>query len=352
MKKSIIIRLVFLVLFLLSYYSLQVLTLQWDFLVSQFFILLVTVWIIVWFLIVYFYLWKKFLNKNKKSLYLMYYPFVFISIFSFILPGMFLISQLWKIKVGTQSNFDIYEKHIFVNYTSEDNYKISGIFLPYNDASKTIIFSHWLWANKKNFYEYARSYYHLWYNVLIFDFRWHWESNWQTSSFWYNEAQDIFAWYKFLKANYPEKTQSIYGVWYSMWAAATLFAQEKYHIFDAIILDSPYASINDMIQTVYWYFPHFYQTYLSHFSNYFSTSIIWVPLLEIQPIKTIGSLYIPLLLFHCTQDNLIPYQQSQKILQKYPQAQHQFFENCWHVQWLTSYEDIYMTKVKTFLSNK
>lgn len=350
MKKQLLIRVIFLFIFLLCYYLLQVISLQWDFLVSQFIILLVTVWIMVWFLIIYFYLWKKLFNKNKKYLSILYYAFIVTSIFWFILPWMFLVSQLWKIKVGTNWNFPIYEKHNFIQYKTEDNITIDAVFLDYQNSQNTIIFSHWLWANKKNFYEYARSYYYLWYNVLIFDFRWHGQSQWQTTSFWYNEAKDIFAWYNYLKTHYPEKSQKIIWVWYSMWAAATIFAQEKYKIFDKIILDSPYASLNDMIKNVYGYFPNFYQKYLSSFSNLFSKWLINIALLEINPWEAVKNIQSPILLFHCKEDSLIPMEQSKKIIQDNPNISSHFFDNCSHVQALNTDDQRYLWEINFFLT--
>lgn len=342
-NKELYIKLVTYVIFSTLYYLLNVFNLWWNIIFLELLLANIVIISTIWFLYFLFYLIDK-ISKNYKYVnYLI--KFVFII---FITPVLLIVfSQTYKLKVWSE-NLSPSEINDKINIESFDWIKIDAIYLK-NKSDKTIIFSHWLWANKQNFYQYARSYYYLWYNVAIFDFRWHWNSWWHKTTFWYLEANDIKSLADYLKKNYPQKTKKLYWVWYSMWASATIFAQEKYKIFDKIIIDSSFAYLQDMVDNIYRDMPDFYRKYLSFMWNILTKYSLWIEINKINPIDKISNIRTLILGIHCKNDLLIPYNESLKLKKANENINLKLFNNCWHVQAFNEYNDEYLKIVWDFL---
>ena len=104
-----------------------------------------------------------------------------------------------------------------------------------------VIVAHGLGANRQNFLPAAVYCRQLGYHALIFDFRAHGDSPGRTASLGYNEAADVLAAHDWAKRRFPG--QPIYAVGFSGGAAAVLQATAQAHVFDKLVIDSTFSSV-------------------------------------------------------------------------------------------------------------
>jgi uncharacterized protein len=349
--KKILIRPLTYLTIIFSYYCYLVFIFQWKFIFREFLLSFFVILIIISSLYIFFLIIDKIISKSRFKFLNISLKLLFI-IFLFF-PILITFFQIHRVKIWNTSDPNIYFNYENINFKTIDGENISGWYMFYPKSDKTIVFAHWVWANKSNFLEYAKIFNNLWYNILIFDFRGHWDSSGHSISFWYNESKDIHGGVNFIKNKFPDKTKKIYWVWFSMWGASMIYAQSKYNLFDKIIIDSSFAYSEDMINYLYSYLPKFYRNYLKIVSSYISKKDLWVSLLEINPAEEIKNIKIPILLFHSKLDKIIPYNESLILEKNIPNKNWKLilFETSDHVASLFDEYDQYLREVEKFLNN-
>lgn len=297
---------------------------------------------------VFFTLIQKIINFRNK--WTQFGIKIFCIIFLF-LPLSIIFFQIHRIKIWTPSNPLIYSHYKTLHYTTKDNIQLEWWYLLHHNSTRSIIFWHGVGSNKWDFLEYAKIWYNLWFNVAIFDFRWHWNSWWHTISFGYYESQDIKTITENIKKDFPERTKNIYWVGYSMWWAAMIFAQAQYHLFDKLIIDSSYASSEHMIDYLYRYIPSWYREYLKIIWDWYSQNDISISITSINPQDIISQIDIPILFFHGKQDSMIPYSETELLFQHAtnPKNKIYLFDNSDHVSAIIEDYNTYVERVTDFL---
>jgi len=125
-----------------------------------------------------------------------------------------------------------------------------GILVRFKDAQATILLAHGYMCNKfdvgflRNLFPYGK------YNFLSFDFRAHGEdAKGQSCTLGSEEALDVIAAAKFLKAHPDLQGKPLFAYAFSMGAVATIEAQSQdASLFDALILDCPFDSSENVIK--------------------------------------------------------------------------------------------------------
>ena len=129
-----------------------------------------------------------------------------------------------------------------------DGLKLAGWFIPAEKSGQPIVLmAHGLGGNKTQFLFLAKPLHEAGLNVFTFDFRAHGESEGRTFTFGLNEAHDVKAAYEWLKQHHAN--QPIYALGFSMGGAAVAHAAADYHIFDRIVLDSAFASFENVAKS-------------------------------------------------------------------------------------------------------
>src|SRR5262249_33646730 len=116
-----------------------------------------------------------------------------------------------------------------------------------------VVICHGLGANKQNFLPAAHLVHGFNYNVLIFDFRGHGDSDGRTITFGVKESQDVKAALDHARAAHP--SSKIYGLGYSMGGSALLKVAAEEGGFDKIALDSTFARAENVaMHSMLWFF--------------------------------------------------------------------------------------------------
>ncbi len=197
------------------------------------------------------------------------------------------------------------------------------------------------------------------FNIIIFDFRAHGQSDGVYTTFGDHEYQDVLAALDFVK----EKTKSlssrdrrhlIIGMGFSMGAAALLKAATMRPIgFDALVLDSMFADLPGVLSDAYnrriGYLKFPVMNIAKRFLNYYANADVD----GVRPLDWVAEIRTPMLFIHSSSDAIIPASDSCKL---YSAAKSADFARMWvtpaclHAQAHRTFPYDYRRKVIKFLT--
>ena len=174
---------------------------------------------------------------------------------------------------------------------AKDGVKLSGWFIKGGKEGKlpTVIVCHGLGAGRSDFTELASGLSRGGYNVLLFDFRGHGESDRKASSFGYLEQNDLLGALRYVKRreDVDDKGIGVYG--FSMGGAVAILVASKTDEIKAIIADSSYTSLKEQGKRL------FEGTFLPSFL--FFPPLVWmyevffhVDADEVSPVSAVGEI--------------------------------------------------------------
>lgn len=194
-----------------------------------------------------------------------------------------------------------------VEFCSQDGLKLAGFLLTRKDATVNLVLCHGYQSNKEFMYGLIDLFPD--WNILLFDFRAHGQSEGRITSIGYHEYKDVIAAANFIKETFKtdageQNTTIVLGI--SMGGAAALKAAElDPELADALVIDSAYAVLGDMILkgfTVksglpyYPFFPLIKQMY-RHIANFDINSM--------NPQESVKVIKKPILFIHSCDDSFI-----------------------------------------------
>ena len=183
------------------------------------------------------------LNQFKKYLGLIF----------LVLNGLAQASQLSNAAVQNdkrpESTTESIQFQTPLNDTSNKKITRKGILFRNKDAVATVVLAHGYMCDKfdvgflRGMFPYGK------FNFLSFDFRAHGEdSKGQHCTLGRDEALDVIAAAKYIKNHHELKDKPLFAYAFSMGAVATIEAQSREPIFDAMILDCPFDSTESILK--------------------------------------------------------------------------------------------------------
>jgi len=203
-------------------------------------------------------------------------------------PAIFVNVQdvVWHVK----ANIDFEE----INIDDGNWNNINWLYMFAWTWAKTVYYFHGNGWPLSYFYNEIKYINWLWYNVMAYDYPWYWKSEW----FPYKKNVDNFSeiFYKKIKEEKNIKDDELIIRWYSVWTAvATDFASK--HIFDKLILVSPFASRYEMVEKRFW----FNLAKYLFLNNSYNTK---------ELVKKINR---PVLIIHWNNDKIVPFNQWKEV---------------------------------------
>lgn len=132
-----------------------------------------------------------------------------------------------------------------VSFESMDGVRLRGWFIKGAGRLPTIIVCHGLGANRSDFTELASGLSRDGYNVLLFDFRGHGESERRGSSFGYLEQKDLLGALKFVKTRSDVDIEKIGVYGFSMGGAVAILTAARGNEIKAVISDSSFTTLKE-----------------------------------------------------------------------------------------------------------
>lgn len=189
---------------------------------------------------------------------------------------------------------------------------VTGGVSPY-----TIIFAHGFRSNRLErgvpALELARSFVNAGFNVLLFDFRNHGESDGNVTTLGYHEVKDIYGAVRWLRETRPQQAQRIGLIGFSMGAVTSILAAAGEPAIDAVVADSPFSDLRSYLQVnmPVW-------TGLPNVPFTWTIMALLPPLIDldvdaVSPVAVMPTLRQPVLLVHTDGDRAIPVGESERL---------------------------------------
>jgi fermentation-respiration switch protein FrsA (DUF1100 family) len=236
-----------------------------------------------------------------------------------------------------------------VSFKSNDGMRIAGWWIPAIEpapaqgprsrraarpqdfGTKTVIVCHGLAANKSNQLVLARDLVRGGYNVLIFDFRAHGESDGQLTSLGDLERQDVLAAVRWLRANHPAQAQRIFGVGASLGAAALIAAaadsSAEGQAIEAVAVYGTYDDLKLLARDIghdrFW--PPF-DFILPTLGLHIAAAHAGTDLVSFRPAAEVARLWPrPILIIHGQRDTVIPFSRGERLYRAALQPKHNYW---------------------------
>ncbi len=238
-----------------------------------------------------------------------------------------------------------------VSFHSNDGVRLSGSFYP-GSRGEALILCHGFRACSLDLIGAAADFNARGYNVLLFDFRGHGQSEGKQSSIGYKERRDLCAAVEYLKGR-PEVDPTRIGVMgISMGAATAILTAAECKDIKAVVADSSFAALTDVVHAavrnmVKLGLPTpFVAGPLVMFSELFSGfKTTWV-----RPVDAISAIAPrPVLLIHSTGDALIHHTHCDRLYEAANAPKQRWVvDHAGHARTGEMYYDEYMTRVDDF----
>ena len=236
-----------------------------------------------------------------------------------------------------------------VSFESTDGMRIAGWWIPALDparpqsprlrrgngpsdfGSKTVIVCHGLAANKSNQLILARDLVRGGYNVLIFDFRAHGESDGQLTSLGDLERQDVLGAVRWLRANHAEQSQRVFGVGASLGAAALISAaadaSNEGQAIEAVAVYGTYDDLKLLARDIghdrFW--PPF-DLILPALGLRIAGAQVGTDLASFRPADAVARLWPrPILIIHGQRDTVIPFDRGERLYRAAHHPKHNYW---------------------------
>lgn len=232
------------------------------------------------------------------------------------------------IKHAIVEHVELYPKE---HAQSEQTITRNGMLVRYPQAKATVLVCHGFMCDRFDV-GLLRQIFNKDYNIMTFDFRAHGENRaGQFCTFGRDESQDVITAARFLRnhSELQDKPLFVYG--FSMGAAASIEAQSQVDLFDAMVLDCPFDSTENVIKrgldnmkiTLWGYeFGIPGRSYLEQYAFHpyvqslvkmalktvanFDPQDIQITLHPCSPVESIKKVSVPCFFIHCKNDEKVP----------------------------------------------
>lgn len=239
------------------------------------------------------------------------------------------------------SNFNLeYEN---VSFKTKDGLTLRGWFVPSNFSNATIIVGHGFPFDKGNVLP-ATKFLNKHYNLFYYDFRYFGESDGKITTIAHKEKDDMLQAIEYLKKRKDVDKIGILG--FSLSAANALLINSE--DIKAIISDSSYANVYDLLKRIYWFLPSITKYPFMWLTSLYSKIFLNINLSELSPINNVESIEAPMLFIHGEKDSQISVEQSEILHENAPSSELWIVKNADHGMSFSANPKEYENKVMTF----
>ncbi len=195
---------------------------------------------------------------------------------------------------------DLNLKYESVKLVTEDDVELDAWFIPAGKKTdKTVIVLHGYPFDKGNILPHS-IFLHDEFNLFLFDFRYLGKSKGSYSSVGFHEQKDLRAATKYLR----RRNQTKLGAFGFSLGGAVALMEAKNSNVNAVVTESSYASLENMLKESYGLFGPFKFPFVIT-TKLFSKLLLGINIAEVSPEKSIKELGIPLLIVHGSVDDQI-----------------------------------------------
>lgn len=236
-----------------------------------------------------------------------------------------------------------------ISFTSLDAIALRGWFVRAPNPRGTVIFCHGYAGSKAPDLQYVPHFHARGYNVLLFDFRAHGESDGDKSSLVYYERQDLLGAIAYLQ---QQGIHQVGLLGFSMGAAVAIATAPLSEVVRAVVADSGFAELKTILATYMQNkgMPRFIAYVMSRLMIWLAGLYLGCSLPESDPLRWVSRLAPrPLFLIHGERDRSVPASDARRLYEAAGQPKELWLApNADHRAVDQLYPDEYMARVLNF----
>lgn len=211
----------------------------------------------------------------------------------------------------TISPWEVQVPHELVSFQTDDGSTLRGWWLPQPDSARVVIGFTGHRGAKHELLGIGSGLWRTGNNVLLFDFRGRGDSDVAPLSLAHKELPDARAAIQYARERMPDAEIGLIG--YSMGAAVALLVAAADPEIEAVVADSPFASIKDVLANAYK-LRRLPPRFLLDLSDVINRWRYGYQFEAVRPVDVVGEIAPrPLLIIHGAADALIPVEQGQRL---------------------------------------
>jgi uncharacterized protein len=278
------------------------------------------------------------------------YQLIILKILIFIVGFIFIASLLqFLVSIHPPRYFshntpkDYNLKYEDVSFVTSDKINIKAWLLKSNKSNATVIIGHGYPFDKGNILPVVKFLYPE-YNLLLYDHRYFGQSSGSITTVGAREIRDIEATVKFIREKFgKDEPIALYG--FSLSASAMLMSKQDVKV---IIVDSPYASLQNMLERTYAIFGPLKYPFVE-MTKLFSLILLKINPDKISPVDSVKNIDIPILLIHGKKDSQISIKNANELKQANSDIELWIVDKADHGQAYSMKKTEYEKRIKDFL---
>ncbi|MBU90295.1 hypothetical protein CMO94_02035 [Candidatus Woesearchaeota archaeon] len=233
----------------------------------------------------------------KNLIMILLIVIAFIILFSFLTFFMSIKPGKWPVEF-TPESFKL--KYESVTFESSDGLNLKAWFIPSDKSNNTIIVMHGYPTNKADVLPFSMFLLKK-FNVFLFDFRSFGESEGSYTTVGFKEVNDLDGAVNYLENRKDVKNIGALG--FSLGGSVAIM--NKNNDIKAIVSDSAYSNLNNMIESMYKNF-YFLKYPFVQLTRIYGKMFFNVDLKDVSPATAIKNINKPVLIIHGKKDSQIP----------------------------------------------
>lgn len=240
-----------------------------------------------------------------------------------------------------------------VTFVTSDGLELRGWFLPSRQGRAAVILGHGFTRSRQEMLDVAAMLHRNCYNVLLFDWRAHGESEGERTTFGYKEVQDVAAALDFVSSRPEVDPERIGVLGKSLGGAIAISAAADLSQLKAVVSDSPFPSLEDTIEVGVSRRGPLGAWPLRLIAVFLGTRTMGVDPALVRPIDDIREISPrPVLIMHGGRDELVPPDTGERLYAAAAEPKFLWYApDAAHVKLSTQYPAEYEARVVTFFDS-
>ena len=243
-----------------------------------------------------------------------------IVLYSLLIPFLFATFSLHRVKIPSRPpdpRLQMAFEEVAFPSRGPRPVRLGGWFFPREKPLGTVLACHGVGANRADLMDFIYLLRIERFQVLVFDFRGHGESDGHTVTYGRYEREDVLGAWDYLLTRKDVDPRRIFGFGVSMGAASLLLALPELPEMCAAVADSAFSDLETMVRYQFRYLPGPAAVGLAFLTDCFGWIQIGTWVKEVSPIAAIEKVTMPIFFIHGLDDATIPAVCTERLHQAY-----------------------------------
>ncbi len=243
-----------------------------------------------------------------------------LCLYAVLIPLLLAVFSLHRAKIPPSEAFaDLVGAHESVSFPSrgERPLTLRGWFFARRNPIGAVLACHGVGANRGDILHMVDAFRRSGFQVLVFDFRGHGESDGHTVTYGHFEKYDVLGAWDYLRSRSDVDRSKLLAFGVSMGGSAMLLALPELEGARAAVADSAFAELETMALHQYRFFPGPIARAFAKATAFFGWVETGIRLSEVSPLRALERTRVPIFFIHGTDDSIVPVENSRRLHDAY-----------------------------------